>query len=1491
MASIRPAAFTLIAGLALLVSPLHAQLNPNSAWQKSKSDFLDLYQGNKTKGLKPEILMVIDNSGSTGRLMFHKLFPNNWQDENPPNTETGSSCVSLVISNSSWPTGTVSGGTGTLGSTLVVGFGSAYNATTPTTTFTASGATYSLGNSGKRGTVTIGTYTYPYNTLIKPDGSEVTADDVVTAGGNRSNAVDWMRCASHIRFCLVSYKIGSTTTTLAVPRYVDFPIPWRPIDSSSTISSTYRGLTPVLAHDPVANTTNTQIDTDTSTTYPTYDTTSNQASVCVYGGFNNSSYLNIRTRYLEWIFMGTDPSNGYYCIPNALPANSATDKTTQRSINPTSISWDGASDTYSWAFVTETATPKDLSKGWVTAFDNGLPTRSRIQAIKEGVIKAWLGYQTQVMFAYRFLDSTNLSQSLTGTPAWTYINSVSDLSSVQSTSPNGSTPLIESVEDAYSQMTNPAAFAAQIGTSGYTASQLACQKHFVIVMTDGAPSTGGEGTCYPYSQTATLSCAGTYSAGANPTVSGNNAIKANNSLVTASSGAAWNIGTLAGIAAHGGDPGTGSTKTWIKDPLTATFSGAVSNWIPFWVTKRTTGGVSGTVQTFTTAHPIQTMTVGVSLGVNFYSSGTTVWTNAYGSSHAPTVATGKVPIQSDLTGSKYRLLAGAYFGDPASTSYDITTAGPFYLPAGQATKPTDAAYFFDGRDPDTLVQNLDDAFSQITKIATINATAAPVFPTIGGGLGAEVYLANFLPSGNSGPLWTGDLLMYPTKETSTGTRLVDGSGNLLTTNLNDTNAQWSAADALAARGWTNRVIYSRLAATSGTPNPSLFRVNLGSSGTNTSDSGYTAISSLLPGATTAIKLKNWQFFVGADVGSSTSPLTTRDSIMGDIINSSPAVLEYTTLPSSVSSFSNTLANAWALHKPSNSSGDTSGHFRVILVGTNQGFLHCFGEVSWTDSTTNPSVPVTKGVVDELWAFAPTDALPYIDQLQVSGNSHQFIVDGPPTIYLLDLPQTSTQTSGNGKFDVNGSNTERAIAIFGLGKGGRSYYAINIADPGTPSMQWALCPDEPFNYPSSRIKSGQASTPIANMGLATSTPTVARVTTSRQDSSKANLIVDAILLGGGYSDQNIEAALPGSPAGPALNTKLGRSAIAIEANSGNILAIWDTSGTTGAGPVSTGVVPFEYAVGSGLHQRAYFTDYYGSLWALSSSTAQGSSGGLQNFRLDSASVDGWSARQVYSQAVAASSAGNGVVSTLPVPFNIPYFPVVRTSAPTVAPSAVGIAFVTGDRNNPLDDMTYTLWTKPSQHRINVLFDRQDNLGAAALTATDLADASSGSFSTSSTSSTYFLRTGFGYFINFPSLATNGGTFVPKGIVTPLLIDGALFYSYFSPNTSSCAGGSGTTDTFRICNVMQPVVNSSANFSSTDASTVTAINGCKSGRILSWTGVASMLALRSVLAGVQAGMTGGSGVNINASQPQNLLLQDLTVQGSNAYGKIRVWRTIH
>ncbi len=128
-------------------------------------------------------------------------------------------------------------------------------------------------------------------------------------------------------------------------------------------------------------------------------------------------------------------------------------------------------------------------------------------------------------------------------------------------------------------------------------------------------------------------------------------------------------------------------------------------------------------------------------------------------------------------------------------------------------------------------------------------------------------------------------------------------------------------------------------------------------------------------------------------------------------------------------------------------------------------------------------------------------------------------------------------------------------------------------------------------------------------------------------------------------------------------------------------------------------------------------------------------------------------------------------------------------------------------------------------------------------------------------------------------------MPKGISPPILLSGSVFYSYFNPTSATCAGGTGTTSTFDVCNVMAPIANSAA------AASATAVNGCQSGLELFWTGVASNLTAPSVLLAIQAGLTSGSGTNNVTTNPQNLTLQSLLGNSSDRYPKLRLWRVVH
>jgi len=1078
------------------------------------------------------------------------------------------------------------------------------------------------------------------------------------------------------------------------------------------------------------------------------------------------------------------------------------------------------------------------------------------------------------------------------------------------------TPLVPSQFDAYCQMANSGAFADQ--EAGLTKDQLDCLQHFVILLTDGSPTVNmpNEGTnSFPYlSSTQSVSI-----------FSANSVIQSSLSSLNQSN-AYWNNATLAGVAAHGGSRSSTSATDWIRDPAAVNYSGATtpSTWAPFWIQKRKFGGSGGTVYTLSKPHPIQTMTVGVSLG-GYYtkSDGVTAWpyTSAIDLSAIP------IPIQKDKTGSKFRLLMSAMCGDPATTTLTANAVKPFYRSG--ADKASDAVYFFDGRDPATLVSNLQDAFTDIQNMSAVNTTAAPVIPFVGMGLGQQIYITRFIPSQvSTNPVWRGDLSMFSTRQTGNSLQILDASGSTVT-DLEAAVPNWSADNAIRNnRLWSARQVWTRLPGGTTLQRFTPFDDGTGGAPGSAFSNIKASVATVLASDAAKQQLIAWN--LGADVSSAQYPQTPSDpnsapspacpnrqlpagqtvppgDILGDIVNSTPAVAEYTLnawvtaqLPGTLSAQVAAAAGAGA-----------TPHFRVIFIGTNRGFLHAFGEVSYTQSTTDPNTNITthltKGDVDELWAFMPTEFLANQDVIgPTSTGKHRYGVDGTPYVWFLDLP-ASGAISGNGKVDFSGpsaSGSENAMLVFGLRKGGRSYYGLNIQNPFVPSLGWSLVPDEAAAITSTNVDADAASSTTAsalkavvqNMGFSSCVPAVGRVqlgTTVK--------VRDVVFLGGGYSTPEVEAKFTGTPA-------LGRSALALDVQTGKSVAVWDLS-TLGAGPVAAGLVPFEFFLNSGFVQRVYFTDYKGSLWALGSGYTN-ATGTYANFRRDSNALDLWTVngtrsgalniRRVYQDSGKAwrdtTGANNAIYGMRPAPFLIGNYPGLATwtdgggNTASINPAAVGIALVSGDRDNPLDK-NYTSTTLPTRHRLTLVFDRQDSARTGlGLTSGVIRDGNLADFTNQTTApaSTYWNDNGsstkFGYYLNFPSASasSDGNTYVSKGIYEPIVLDRVLFYSYFTPSSCTCSGGNGNTYTYRICDVMFPAWPGNGTTASTAP-------GCQSGVVANWIGVSSPMGVLSTAAAIQSGIQNFTPAGGGAATP-GIGIQVFEGQLHAKFPKVRVWRTV-
>ena len=1188
---------------------------------------------------------------------------------------------------------------------------------------------------------------------------------------------------------------------------------------------------------------------------------------------------------------------------------------------------------------------------------------TRMQAVKNAAIQTWINHQADVYWAFRELDptgeagsgtattinnnsATTITSPNTTTPTthlngndtgWTVLNntssqginaangnSVNGMARIAYLFANGQTPLTYALARSLAQFEDPNSVFNAV--EGSNVSQ--CSDSFLLLFTDGIDNNGANvnnlNTTTPY-----ITGTGTSAAlSINGIGGGNEYVLANQSTINPPTGTNWNLPTLAGIAAHLSDPTMGTINTdYMAQPTASTTNstGTPSTFLPFAINERGNAANSNTT-TFKPVHQVTIMTVGVSLGgTPTTPSGpkqNLFWTAAVGNQ---AVTTGTI---SGFHG--FNPPTGKYTDNPATNTW---VANDWVVnPKDPTDYPTvgmpssSSVYYFDASNPTTLVSAMGWAFAIALGAGGNNSTASPDLPFIGATLGNEAYMGSFTPPQVGGVIWPGDLMMFDTVNINGTITLVNPTSGAAISTLSTANATWSASASLAAyRYWdtattpptgssnmmVGRQLYTRLPGTSSTPEPGLIPFTY----TNT------AITNLIQTTATPAarqQMLDAEFAMGANINTATLANNfianaNRDTTMGDIIDSSPAAQEYTW---------SYVKNQIGTYSPYLGTFTGKGqHFRLIMVGDNQGWMHAFGEVTWTiPDPANSAKTLVQGAVDELWAFMPTDFLPYLDYLTHSTNTHRYMCNGTPSIYFLDLP-VSGSGPGNGTVDKG----ERTIAVFGLGKGGRSYYALNINNPFLPTIQWSLRPDETASFPGARDATGNTTSPFAtailpNMGFSSCTPAFGRVT-------GGGVFYDAVFLGGGFSVPEIETA-------NFSGTHLGRSVMAVDVNSGHVLAAQDlrasTIGSTTVGPVGASVIPFEFILNSGMAQRAYFLDYYGGLWSWGSKDVASYSP-YENFRNDSSEIyantltgyHGWQIRKVFQDDNTAASGRGARYTTPPAPFRVGTFPGPAYNGQAVPP-AVGIAMVSGDRNNPLDRSYTSTNLLPKWHQLTMVFDRQDSRalgldnpvgsgtpdtgiqpGISVETSTGSSIASTSSllvplntspvlttptnqcadnvfqaFTQGCTPDTYFLGTSttpkYGYYVDFPIYDTSApaSTFISKGISPPIVVSGSVSYSYFTPLTSDpCTGGTGNTYSWFIADALHPIVDDLR----------TGLN-TPSGLTMTWNGVASGFMAAGTTTIIQAGMVTGAG---GGSTPY---VKSTLASTASTYPKARVWRSV-
>ncbi|MFN8600454.1 MAG: PilC/PilY family type IV pilus protein [Candidatus Binatia bacterium] len=247
-------------------------------------------------------------------------------------------------------------------------------------------------------------------------------------------------------------------------------------------------------------------------------------------------------------------------------------------------------------------------------------------------------------------------------------------------------------------------------------------------------------------------------------------------------------------------------------------------------------------------------------------------------------------------------------------------------------------------------------------------------------------------------------------------------------------------------------------------------------------------------------------FDSYDADSDGNTTEKRTWVMGDVIHSVPLLASYA----------------------SQSQPD------LIIVGANDGMLHAF------DDATG----------QELWAFVPPDALANLHQL-VPGEAtqHPFFADGSPHLRTLD--------------------DGRKIVVFGLGRGGRAYYALDITSRTAPKLLWRI----------NNTTSG-----FSELGYSSSAPELKRAAVGGNSQEVA-------VFGGGY-DPAFDTATQTTANGGA--GAMGRAVFMVDLLTGAKLPFSIPGGMTY--PVAGDVLLFDVN-GDNVFDRGYVGDLGGNVWRL------------------------------------------------------------------------------------------------------------------------------------------------------------------------------------------------------------------------------------------------------------------------------------------------------
>lgn len=346
---------------------------------------------------------------------------------------------------------------------------------------------------------------------------------------------------------------------------------------------------------------------------------------------------------------------------------------------------------------------------------------------------------------------------------------------------------------------------------------------------------------------------------------------------------------------------------------------------------------------------------------------------------------------------------------PLPLAWWDTTGNPALYMNGTNQNPPDN--YFEAGNATQMVSGLTSAFAKISNsIAALSTSFAFTAPNVT--TNTASFASSYNPTG-----WTGTVSAYTLTFDSSGNPM-DSAAALWTT---DTTLQTQ----LAGTGWNSGRNIATWNGSAGVPFEAA----------NLSTAQRTALTPLysptLVCSTASCPYLNYlrgdtTNQVGSTATGSTHSLRARTLFLGDIVDAS-----VTPVGVAIQTFSDANNPGYSGFK-----GTVSSRPTMVYAGANDGMLHAFVGTSGAEQFAYVPSAVFQG----------PNGTPQVDGLAQLGNpnyNHHYYVDATPYAFDIDLAHTGGSAS---------TGSWATLLIGGLGKGGKSFYALDVTNPAAMTSE-------------------------------------------------------------------------------------------------------------------------------------------------------------------------------------------------------------------------------------------------------------------------------------------------------------------------------------------------------------------------------------------------------------------------------------------------------